>query len=260
MSKKMLKSLAVVSVLTVSGAFVAHQAFATDDDKDSYGRYNQECGQMMGYGHGGRGGAGMMHGGSGMYGGPGGHMRGGMGMGLGMYGSFDLDRVLTEDQVRVMAHAGLIKFGNDNLKVGKITKLDNGNFEVNIVTKDNSLVNSVELDKATGMPTFMKDRAMRKFGFKQGNKGFPASDRTYTKSEIETLTNARLIRMGNENIKLDGVAKLKNGNYEVVIVTKDGSLVDKVEIDAHTGKPAMFAQMMQNRMDQRGPGNGPMKR
>jgi hypothetical protein len=39
---------------------------------------------------------------------------------------------------------------------------------------------------------------------------------------------------GNPNLKVGKVAE-KDGNYEVDVVTKDGSLVDKIQVNKQTG-------------------------
>jgi len=145
----MLKTLAVVGALTMSGAALSQAALADDDDARAPAAYGVNC---PGYGPGMHGGRGMRDGygpGPGM--GMGYGMRGGPGWGL-MGGRFDAKRELTADQVRILAQAHLIRLGNDNLKVGKVTETKDKSYEVQIVTKDNSLVNVVEISRATGMP------------------------------------------------------------------------------------------------------------
>lgn len=61
-----------------------------------------------------------------------------------------LARELTTEQVRTLMEARLIMKGNDNLKVGKVSSTRSG-FEVSIVTRDDSLVEELELAK-NGMP------------------------------------------------------------------------------------------------------------
>lgn len=72
------------------------------------------------------------------------------------------DRDLTDTEIRTLAEAFLLMRGNDNLKVGAITTLENGNYSVDIVTKDDSLVRNVELDKRSGHPAgHMRGMMMR---------------------------------------------------------------------------------------------------
>lgn len=54
---------------------------------------------------------------------------------------------LSADQAKAMVeqHIG----GNPNLKVGKVTEKD-GNYEVDVVTKDGSLVDKIQVNKQTG--------------------------------------------------------------------------------------------------------------
>ncbi|BFM18567.1 hypothetical protein R50073_47500 [Maricurvus nonylphenolicus] len=61
-----------------------------------------------------------------------------------------LARELSKDQVRTLMEARLIMKGNENLKVGKVSSTRSG-FEVSIVTRDDSLVEELELAK-NGMP------------------------------------------------------------------------------------------------------------
>ncbi len=62
-----------------------------------------------------------------------------------------------------------------------------------------------------------------------------ALDRSYTAEEIKTLSEARLIRRGNPNIKVGKVTPTKDG-YKVTIVTKDNSLVKELDL-AKNGMP-----------------------
>jgi uncharacterized protein YpmB len=116
-------------------------------------------------GYGGMMGGGMM--GSGMMGGYGRNMMGGgmMGqgtrgdygsgmMGRGMMGnqgypSAQQARPLTEDDARAMVENYLRTLKNPNLKIGKIKQSRNA-FEVDIVTKDGSLVDKIDVSKNTG--------------------------------------------------------------------------------------------------------------
>ncbi len=136
----MLKTIALVGALTAGGFALSQGAFAETTEAAPTGQTVQ-CPQMGGPGMGPGKGAGMR---AGMHG-----PRGGWGM---MAGKQDPTRVLRVDQVRTIAQAHLIMMGNDNLKVGKIVETKNNTYEVQIVTKENSLVNTVEVGKATGMP------------------------------------------------------------------------------------------------------------
>jgi len=75
-------------------------------------------------------------------------------MGQGMHGNASSLQVpLTKDDVRVLMEYKLRFFiRNPNLKLGKIKETEEG-FEVQIVTRDDSLVNRFVIDKNTGMMT-----------------------------------------------------------------------------------------------------------
>ena len=99
------------------------------------------------------------------YGMGGGMMGGGYGMGQGMtgpgYGSepsrqfpngrgqLQPQQPLDKAQARSMVENYLQSTGNPNLKLGKITD-DGSSFEANIVTKDNSMVDKILVDKNSG--------------------------------------------------------------------------------------------------------------
>lgn len=61
-----------------------------------------------------------------------------------------IEREFTADQIRTLNEARLIMKGNPNLQVGKVTATKTG-YELTIVTKDNSLVETQQLAK-NGMP------------------------------------------------------------------------------------------------------------
>jgi len=137
------------------------------------GWYCPYCGSYQGYGYGmgpgmmsGRGygygmGPGMMGGRGYGYGmGPG--MMGGRGYGHGMgpgygyepnepypYGRQQPQKPLDKDQAKTMVDNYLKSTGNPNLKLGDI-KDEGQYFEADIVTKDNSLVDKILVDKDTG--------------------------------------------------------------------------------------------------------------
>ncbi len=100
-------------------------------------------GMMMGRGMGpGMMGPGMM--GQGM--GPGMMGYGNMPCHIGAAGELDL----SADDVRTLLRANLIRQGNQRLEVGKVTKKDDSTFLAEIVTKDKSLVERLEVDRTTG--------------------------------------------------------------------------------------------------------------
>ena len=93
-----------------------------------------------------------------------GQMQGhGYGMGQGMkqgggpYGGCanaqTLDTPLTIDDVRANLEAKLEARGNDRLKVGTVVDKDDTTISAQIVTVDDSLVRTIEIDKTTGRHT-----------------------------------------------------------------------------------------------------------
>jgi len=61
-----------------------------------------------------------------------------------------LAQPLTVDDVRTNMEQHLKLRGNDRLKVGQVTELDDKTIVAEIVTVDDSLVKKVQIDKATG--------------------------------------------------------------------------------------------------------------
>lgn len=56
-----------------------------------------------------------------------------------------------------------------------------------------------------------------------------------SQEEAVSIVQNYLTRTGNPNLKIGKVEKEDDGNYLVEIVTKDGSLVDKLEVNKFTG-------------------------
>ncbi|MBM3565833.1 MAG: hypothetical protein FJX42_06960 [Alphaproteobacteria bacterium] len=83
----------------------------------------------------------------------------GYGMGYGMgYGrdcpfageQAAVDLKLTAQKVKTLLEARLIRHGNERLKVGQVVEKDAKTIAAEIVTVDGSLVEKIEIDKATG--------------------------------------------------------------------------------------------------------------
>ncbi len=79
-----------------------------------------------------------------------------------------LERELSKDQVRTLVEARLIMKGNENLKVGKVSSSRDG-FKVDIVTRDDSLVEELALAK-NGMPLKMFEHIQRRVDKRNAHK------------------------------------------------------------------------------------------
>jgi len=87
-----------------------------------------------------------------------GHHDGGWGMGYGMGGKHmakfmkdgNYDLKLTPARVKEMMEGRIAWRGNENLKVGDVTTDKDGNIIAQLVTKDNSLVETFQIDPKTG--------------------------------------------------------------------------------------------------------------
>ena len=88
------------------------------------------------------------------WGGPG--FEDGMGMGMGRmghrsnWGGQAVDKQLNVDDVRAIVAGRLAMSGNKRLKVGDVKEKDAATVTAQIVTVDNSLVRSVDVDRKTG--------------------------------------------------------------------------------------------------------------
>jgi hypothetical protein len=153
----MKKTLIVLAIVLILGVVIAY-AQQPGTTEGPYGGYCPYCGRWMGPGMmGGYGGYGM---GPGMMGGYGGY-----GMGPGMmwgggpgYGPHypqqyqqypQLQKPLDEKDAKEIAENYLRNMRNPNLKLGKMKDAGSA-FEAEIVTKDNSLVDKLLIDKVTG--------------------------------------------------------------------------------------------------------------
>ena len=139
-----MKILALVLGVVFLGGLLVTQVFAHEPRGSNRGGY----GNMMGNGEHMMG-SGMM--GGGMMGqdmGPGMMGRGMMGPGYGPQRQ-QPDKPLEEKDARAILENYLGSMRNPNLKLGEIKDIGNA-FEAEILTKDNSLVDKILVDKGTG--------------------------------------------------------------------------------------------------------------
>lgn len=112
-------------------------------------------------------------------GGPGTSM--GMGPGMGMMGmggdcpaysaQTAVDRKLTVAKVKAILEGHLAWHGNERLKVGKVAEKDGRTIAAEIVTVDGSLVQTLEIDKATGQGLFGRGMLGMGHGAGLGHRG-----------------------------------------------------------------------------------------
>ena len=86
--------------------------------------------------------------------------------------------------------------------------------------------------------------AMGLFGMKMGE------DRNYSADQIRTLSEAFLLRLGNENLKVGDITETDKESYLVQVVTKDGSLVKEVEVSRKNGMPVGMMQRHAKQLQQ----------
>jgi hypothetical protein len=110
---------------------------------------------------------------------------------------------------------------NPNLKLGDVKDMHNA-FEADVMTKDNSLVDKVQVDKNTAR--------MRSIYNQQQQQVQRPLDRNDAKTMMQNYLNSTR----NPNLKLGDVKDTQNA-FEADIMTKDNSLVDRVQVDKNTG-------------------------
>ena len=166
------------------------------------------------------------------------------------------DKDLSVDQVRDIVEGRLAMMGNTNLKVGGVSESDADKVIVDIVTQEDSLVQTMEISTRTGRPTDAERRfgrmGGREFGMRGSRMGrnrrgggFSAlalamgpknRDLSLTIDQARTLAESRLILAGNDRLKVGSVEAINEETIAVEIVTVDDSLVVRREIDRNSGR------------------------
>lgn len=90
---------------------------------------------------------------------------------MGFGGKDMLTREFTPEQIRTLMEARLLMKGNPNVQVGDIKATKDG-YSVNIVTKDKSLVETLDIAK-NGLPKDMSDRMQARMQEKQAQQPSP---------------------------------------------------------------------------------------
>ncbi len=129
--KTVTKTILAVSAVVI-GTTVAVPAFA-DKGKNDCNRWNKHSRHMKSD-----------------------HQMGGMYGGYGKHRFYKGDLDLTVEQVKDIIEGRLASQGNKNLKVGEVKAIDDDTVYAQIVTKDGSLVQELEIDRDTGRPKFNK--------------------------------------------------------------------------------------------------------
>jgi hypothetical protein len=138
--------------------------------------------------------------------------------------------------------------GNSNLSVGKITAKADGIVAVDVVTKSGALVETREISTKTGLPAKMEKARAEHRGFERRHGGMREMphrgmrggdhkrDLALTVEQAKKLAEARLIMMGNANLKVGAVKEKDADTISIDIVAADNSLVSQHLIDRHTGR------------------------
>lgn len=174
-----------------------------------------------------------------------------------------MNKDLSTEQVRDIVEGRIAQMGNTNLKVGGVTATSTDTVLVDIVTQDDSLVQTMEISTRTGRPAGQErrfDRARRmgdmgpgrgprngraKFGRGNHGDGFSSlalamgpknRELGLTVEQARTLAESRLILSGNDRLKVGSVEAVDDNTIVVEIVTVDDSLVVRRNIDRNSGR------------------------
>lgn len=173
-----------------------------------------------------------------------------------------IDKDLNVDQVRDIVEGRIAAMGNSNLKIGDVAETSDNTVLVDIVTQDDSLVQTVEISTRTGRPADAERRFGRMMGERKGMRGpgrgngkhmgkhmrgggFSSlalamgphnRDLDLTVEQARTLAESRLILAGNDRLKVGSVEAIDDDTIIVEILTVDDSLVVRREIDRDTGR------------------------
>lgn len=214
-----LRNVVIASLIAMSSIAVVGKTWADHRGGESWGQGWSEEGKSFGKGRGcdkgKRGHRGMRD-------------RDGMGMMKG--GRFaQQDLKLDAAKVKTLMEAKLIMRADESLTLGDIKAGEKKTFIVDLNNAEGSLVKQVTLSSVTGRSVDGK----RVFD-KRPSKN---TDRQLTAEQVKTLMSARLIRRGNERLKVGTVTAGENDTYTVEIMTVDDSLVKNLTMSAKTGRP-----------------------
>lgn len=186
------------------------------------------------------------------------------GMGRGIYwADANHDGTLTVDEVKVFLEAHQNRPGFEGLKIGAVKEKDDTTIAADIVTKDGAPVRTLEfprkVDTAAAGPQFgpgfgpglrgghrgfgqgFGPGATKGFndrGFQMGMMAGLLADGQLSVDEVKGLVEHRLAMWNNPNLKVGEVKEKDATTISADIVTKDGSLVEHMEFDRKTGRPA----------------------
>ena len=164
-----------------------------------------------------------------------------------------VDKKLTADQVRDIVAGHIAQSGNPNIKVGKVTAKEEGVVAVDVITKTGALVATREISTKTGHPVNMDEmmgammdgpggphgQMMRHhMEERMGGEKHEHRDLALTADQGKKLAEARLIMLGNKNLKVGAVKEKDADTITVdIVAASDNSLVVQRLIDRHTGRP-----------------------
>lgn len=145
------------------------------------------------------------------------------------HGKYQQNLKLNAEQVNTLMQAKLIR-SNSTLKLGDVKAGENNTFDVSFMNAEGSLVKQVTISGATGYPVEGK-RELRNLFYNNKQAGL-----SLTPEQAKTVMQAKLIKRGNERLKVGTVTEGENNTLVVEILTIDDSLVEKVSINKTTGR------------------------
>ncbi|MGY0217662.1 hypothetical protein ACWJJH_09760 [Endozoicomonadaceae bacterium StTr2] len=151
------------------------------------------------------------------------------------------NREFNKSELETLMSARLIMLGNTNLRLGQISANSDGNYKVEIVAQDGSLVASHIVGKNSLPVDTDGDGVPEKAGLRM-LAAKPSERSDISAEQARILAEAKLLMMNNPNLKVGSVKDLGEKGYSIAVVTQDGAPVTE-RVISKKGLPERFEKM-----------------
>lgn len=143
---------------------------------------------------------------------------------------------LTPAEARILIDAMLLKTGTIDLKTGDaLMAKEPGKIDVLVVNAQGGVVEVVKFDAKTGRMDRDERHDLRKL-LPRPDKA-ERYNRKFTADQMNLLASAMVIRFGNGELKLGGLAETPRGTYTATVTNQAGDIVREMELSSVTGRP-----------------------
>ncbi|PKR48328.1 hypothetical protein [Thalassospira povalilytica] len=143
---------------------------------------------------------------------------------------------LTPAEARILIDAMLLKTGTIDLKTGDALMAEEpGKIDVLVVNAQGGVVEVVKFDAKTGRMDRDERHDLRKL-LPRPDKA-ERYNRKFTADQMNLLASAMVIRFGNGELKLGGLAETPRGTYTATVTNQAGDIVREMELSSVTGRP-----------------------